>query len=197
MHAGKNDAVRETQRFSVASNLKTSDAAPMNDFPPHATCSREIGSPVGPLALFATAEGLAGLLFGSVDADGGCPPDDTANPHLNAAERQLAEYFDKRRKEFEIPFDRRGTDFQLSVWEELSCIPFGTTCSYGDIAKRLGKPGAMRAVGLANGHNPISIIVPCHRVIGANGALTGFGGGLPIKRQLLVLEDALLDILEP
>lgn len=166
----------------------------MKGFPSHTTCSREVASPVGPLVLFATGKGLAGLFFGHFEPDCGCPVDDAENLHLNAAESQLGEYFEKRRTSFEIPFDTRGTDFQLGVWKELSRIPFGTTCSYGDIAMRLDKPGAMRAVGLANGNNPISIIVPCHRVIGANGSLTGFGGGLPIKRQLLVLEGALLDI---
>jgi methylated-DNA-[protein]-cysteine S-methyltransferase len=167
----------------------------MKDLPAHATCSREIVSPVGPLVLCATDKGLAGLTFGHLDPDSGLPPDDLDNPHLNTAEIQLTEYFENRRESFEIPFDPRGTDFQLSVWQELSCIPFGTTCSYGDIARRLGKPGAMRAVGLANGNNPISIIVPCHRVIGADGSLTGFGGGLAIKRQLLVHEGALLKML--
>ena len=180
--------------FTVAPVPDPSDARPMKDFPPHTTCSREIASPVGPLVLFATEKGLAGLFFGHIEPDCGCPEDNPDNPHLNAAENQLAEYFEERRESFEIAFDPRGTDFQLSVWQELSRIPFGTTCSYGDIAKRLGKPGAMRAVGLANGNNPISIIVPCHRVIGADGSLTGFGGGLAIKRQLLVLEGALLDI---
>lgn len=166
----------------------------MKDFPPHTTCSREIASPVGPLVLFATEKGLSGLFFGNFEPGCGCPVDDPENLFLNAAESQLGEYFEKHRKSFDIVFDKRGTEFQLSVWEELSRIPFGTTCSYGDIAKRLDKPGAMRAVGLANGKNPISVIVPCHRVIGANGSLTGFGGGLAIKRQLLVLEGALLDI---
>lgn len=182
------------QRFTIARKLGVSDIRGMKDFPPHATCSREIASPVGPLVLFATKQGLAGLFFGHFEPDCGCPVDDRKNPFLNMAENQLTEYFGKRRQNFEIEFDRRGTDFQLSVWKQLSLIPFGTTCCYGDIAKRLGKPGAMRAVGLANGQNPISIIVPCHRVIGANGALTGFGGGLPIKRHLLVHEGALLEI---
>lgn len=167
----------------------------MKDYPSHATCCREIASPVGPLVLFATEQGLAGVFFGNHEPECGCPVDAAENPHLNATECQLRDYFEKRREVFEIPFDPRGTDFQLSVWRELSRIPFGTTCSYGDIANRLGKPGAMRAVGLANGNNPISIIVPCHRVIGADGSLTGFGGGLAIKRQLLVHEGSLLGIL--
>jgi methylated-DNA-[protein]-cysteine S-methyltransferase len=145
--------------------------------------------------IFATDQGLVGLLFGHFEPNCGCPVDALDQPHLNAAESQLSEYFDKKRKVFDLCFDRRGTGFQISVWQEPSQIPYGSTCSYGDIAKRLGKSGAMRAMGLANGQNPLSIIVPCHQVIGANGSLTGFGGGLAIKRQLLVHEGALLDLL--
>lgn len=166
----------------------------MKGFPDHATCSREIDSPVGKLMLFATGKGLAGLFFGHRVPPCDCPPDDPENPHLNAAEYQLAEYFEKRRLEFDIPFDRHGTAFQESVWQQLSKIPFGETCCYGDIAKRINNPNSVRAVGLANGSNPISIIVPCHRVIGANGSLTGFGGGLDIKQLLLTHEGLLLGL---
>ena len=104
------------------------------------------------------------------------------------AVEQLAEYFTGERTEFELSLDLVGTAFQRSVWSALREIPYGETCSYGEIARKLGSPGASRAVGLANGHNPIGIIVPCHRVIGANGSLTGYGGGLERKRMLLDLE---------
>ncbi|MEL7087922.1 MAG: methylated-DNA--[protein]-cysteine S-methyltransferase, partial [Planctomycetota bacterium] len=101
---------------------------------------------------------------------------------------QLAEYFDGVRQDFELPLSPQGTAFQLRVWQQLRRIPFGTTLSYGQIARRLDQPTASRAVGLANGNNPLSIVVPCHRVIGADGSLTGFGGGLKIKKHLLDLE---------
>jgi methylated-DNA-[protein]-cysteine S-methyltransferase len=102
--------------------------------------------------------------------------------------RQLLEYFAGERKEFDVPLDLSGTEFQLSVLEELQLIPYGDTVSYADIAKRIGRPKAVRAVGAANGRNPIPIIVPCHRVIGSQGDLTGFGGGLDTKEALLRLE---------
>jgi methylated-DNA-[protein]-cysteine S-methyltransferase len=104
------------------------------------------------------------------------------------ARRQLFEYFDGKRKDFDLPLSLNGTEFQLRVLEELQRIPYGETTSYGDIAKRIGRPKAMRAVGAANGRNPIPIIVPCHRVIGSGGDLTGFGGGLATKEALLRLE---------
>lgn len=102
--------------------------------------------------------------------------------------RQLDEYFAGRRREFDLPLAPRGTDFQRRVWRALSGIPYGATCSYADIAARLRNPNAVRAVGLANGRNPIPIVIPCHRVIGKDGSLTGYGGGLPIKKRLLELE---------
>lgn len=105
-----------------------------------------------------------------------------------AARQQLAEYFAGDRKDFDLPLQVSGTEFQLSVLEELQQIPYGETCSYGDIAARIGRPKAMRAVGAANGRNPIPIIIPCHRVIGSGGSLTGFGGGLDTKAALLRLE---------
>jgi methylated-DNA-[protein]-cysteine S-methyltransferase len=103
---------------------------------------------------------------------------------------QLREYFAGTRRHFELALAPRGTPFQLAVWQVLRAIPYGQTMSYGEIARGLGRPEAARAVGLANGANPLPIIVPCHRVIGADGSLTGFGGGLPIKRALLQLEGA-------
>jgi methylated-DNA-[protein]-cysteine S-methyltransferase len=105
---------------------------------------------------------------------------------------QLGEYFAGGRRNFDLPLQPRGTEFQRRVWEELARIPYGVTISYAELAARVGRPGASRAVGRANGTNPIPVIVPCHRVIGSNGALTGFGGGMPLKRALLVLEGALL-----
>lgn len=102
--------------------------------------------------------------------------------------RQLKSYFAGKLKEFDVPLVLQGTDFQLLVWRRLQKIPYGETVSYGQIARELGNPEASRAVGLANGSNPIPIIVPCHRVIGSNGNLTGFGGGLPVKQKLLTLE---------
>jgi methylated-DNA-[protein]-cysteine S-methyltransferase len=113
--------------------------------------------------------------------------DPTAAP-LPEAVRQLNEYFAGGRRHFDLPLRLIGTDFQKRVWRELTAIPFGETWSYGQLAKRLDNPNACRAVGLANGKNPIAIIVPCHRVIGADGSLTGFGGGLPRKEWLLAHE---------
>lgn len=109
--------------------------------------------------------------------------------------RQLQSYFEGKRKEFDLPLVLDGTDFQLLVWRHLQKIPYGETVSYGQLAKRIGKPDASRAVGLANGSNPIPIIIPCHRVIGSNGDLTGFGGGIPLKKKLLALESRQLSFL--
>ena len=109
-------------------------------------------------------------------------------PVFNAAKRQIAAYFAGQSQAFDLPLAADGTPFQKRVWSELAAIPFGVTISYGELARRIGNPNASRAVGLANGRNPISIIVPCHRVIGANGTLTGYGGGLARKEILLALE---------
>jgi len=110
------------------------------------------------------------------------------HPVFAEAAAQLTGYFAGERQAFDLPLAPQGTDFQLRVWQQLRLIPFGTTLSYGQLAQRLGNPNASRAVGLANGNNPLSIVVPCHRVIGANGSLTGFGGGLDTKQKLLDLE---------
>lgn len=107
---------------------------------------------------------------------------------LREAADQLRAYFGGERQSFDLPLAPRGTEFQLSVWNALQRIPYGQTTTYSTIAERIGRPAAIRAVGAANGANPIPIIIPCHRVIGANGSLTGFGGGLDVKRQLLALE---------
>jgi len=111
---------------------------------------------------------------------------------LTDVERQVGEYFAKRRRDFDLPLAPEGTAFRLRVWMELRRIPYGVTISYGELAKRIGKPTGSRAVGAANGANPIALVVPCHRVIGADGSLTGYGGGLPIKEALLQLEGARL-----
>jgi methylated-DNA-[protein]-cysteine S-methyltransferase len=148
---------------------------------------RTIDSPVGPLHLAARAAGLSHLLFARADP----PPGDgseAARATLDLAEAQLAEYFAGRRREFSVPLAAEGTEFQRAVWAALLDIPFGQTWSYSDLARRIGKPSAVRAVGAANGKNPISIIVPCHRVIGADGTLTGYGGGVTTKERLLRLE---------
>jgi methylated-DNA-[protein]-cysteine S-methyltransferase len=150
-----------------------------------------IDSPVGRLRLVATDEGLAGILW---EKDGpnrvrlNTEAEDARHPVLVETERQLKEYFAGQRKEFALKLDVVGTPFQRRVWNALLTIPFGETRSYGEIAKQIGNPGAMRAVGAANGRNPVSIVAPCHRVIGSTGKLTGFGGGLDVKAQLLELE---------
>ena len=110
---------------------------------------------------------------------------------LREAKRQLLEYFDGERRDFDLPIAPAGTAFQRRVWDELRRIPYGETVSYGELARRIGRPTASRAVGAANGRNPLAIVVPCHRVIGADGALTGYGGGLPVKETLLAHEQGI------
>jgi len=150
-------------------------------------------SPVGTLTLVASDKGLAAILWPLDDPKRLKLPVLTRgndHPVLLQAVKELGEYFVGKRTHFTVELDFAGTDFQKRVWKALLEIPFGQTRSYGDIARKLGKPSAMRAVGAANGRNPISIIAPCHRVIGANGALTGFVGGLEAKKKLLALEAA-------
>jgi methylated-DNA-[protein]-cysteine S-methyltransferase len=148
-----------------------------------------VDSPVGPLTLVARDSVLAGCYMQDQRHLPDPAPFGAADPAaFGAATEQLEEYFEGRRTAFDLPLDLVGTEFQRRVWAELAKIPYGETISYGELARRLGQPGAARAVGLANGRNPIGIIVPCHRVVGASGALTGYGGGLPRKRQLLDLE---------
>lgn len=151
------------------------------------TYFHEFPSPVGTLTLVATERGLNGLY-----PDGHAPAPEPewlrdAAPFREVC-RQLDAYFAGDLREFDIPLDLQGTPFQLKVWNALLDIPFGETIHYGEQARRIGQPQASRAVGLANGRNPISVIVPCHRVIGKNGSLTGYGGGLSMKRHLLNLE---------
>ena len=155
-----------------------------------------IESPVGPLLLAGDGQALRVLAF--AHGRSGVPDPawmpDTAGL-LEPVKRQLHEYFDGRLREFRVPLAPQGTPFQQAVWQNLRGIPYGETISYGELARRVGDPRAVRAVGAANGANPIAIIVPCHRVIGANGSLVGFGGGLPIKRALLDLERGLRRLL--
>jgi methylated-DNA-[protein]-cysteine S-methyltransferase len=150
-----------------------------------------LDSPIGELTLVSDGEALTGLYM---DAQRHRPelPATTGSDDavLAAARRQLGEYFAGQRREFDLPVRPAGTRFQREVWDALRHIPYGETAGYGELAQRLGRPGAARAVGMANGRNPIAIVVPCHRVIGANGGLTGYGGGLERKRYLLELERA-------
>jgi len=150
-----------------------------------------IDSPTGNLRLIASENALVAIQWekkaGDHERTDGLVRDDRHSV-LVETERQLNEYFAGNRREFDIPLDMRGTRFQKSVWEALLAIPFGETRSYGQIARQLGNANATRAVGAANGQNPIPIVVPCHRVVGSNGTLTGFGGGLETKAQLLSLE---------
>lgn len=155
--------------------------------------SKTIWSPVGELTLVADADGLAAILWEDDKADRvrlGVLNEKADHPVLIETERQLGEYFAGDRRTFDVPLSFAGTDFQKRVWSALLAIPFGETRSYGEIADQLGNPGASRAVGAANGRNPISIIAPCHRVVGSNGKLTGFAGGLEAKASLLDLERA-------
>jgi len=148
-------------------------------------------SPVGELTLVATDKGLAAILWENDDPARvrvKATVKDAKHPTLVKAEQQLKDYFAGKRTRFALDLDFDGTAFQKKVWAALLAIPFGETRSYADIARKIGKPKAVRAVGAANGRNPISIIAPCHRVIGSNGKLTGFAGGLKAKEKLLRLE---------
>lgn len=147
-------------------------------------------SPVGDLTLFGDGAALAGVLTPAKDGRTRVVPQDWVADHepFADAEEQLKAYFAGELREFSLPLAPVGTDWQLKVWAALTTIPFGETASYGQLAEELGRPTASRAVGMANGRNPISIIVPCHRVIGANGSLTGYAGGLERKEFLLGLE---------
>lgn len=150
-------------------------------------------SPIGPLTLVAADGRLAGVYMQVAGHEPGPSVLGTAtraeaDPVLAAADEQLRAYFAGRLTSFDLPLTLDGTGFQRSVWESLRAIPYGATTSYGEIARRIGQPSASRAVGLANGRNPVSIVVPCHRVVGADGSLTGYGGGIERKRFLLALE---------
>jgi methylated-DNA-[protein]-cysteine S-methyltransferase len=144
---------------------------------------------IGALTLVGDGEELTGLYMTDHRHRPALPPGAVRHDAAFAeARRQLAEYLSGERTEFDLPLRMEGTEFQQEVWRGLLAIPYGETVSYSELAQRIGRPGASRAVGLANGRNPISIVVPCHRVIGSSGALTGYGGGMERKRYLLDLE---------
>lgn len=153
---------------------------------------KEVDCPVGKITLLASDVGLQALLWqqhrdvvgADLDAIAQCDRNDV----FVQTEAQLQDYFDGTRRAFDVPLDLQGTDFQKRVWEQLMTIPYGETRSYGDLARALGDPHMAQAVGAANGKNPISILVPCHRVIGASGHLTGYAGGTDVKAYLLALE---------
>jgi O-6-methylguanine DNA methyltransferase len=166
----------------------------------------EIGSPIGELVLVASDAGLCHIEFGNfatreeplrrwarkwLGEAGDAPWSNRLDhPHIQAASEQLGRYFDGMLAQFDVKLDMRGTPFQRRVWEALLDVPFGEVRSYKDIAEAIGQPKAVRAVGGANNKNPIPLIVPCHRIIGASGAMVGYGGGLPIKTHLLEHERA-------
>lgn len=153
-----------------------------------------VESPVGPLLVAAADDGLHAIEFHVSRHPVARGEDDWVegdHPLLRLAAAQLREYFAGTRRTFDLPLAPDGTAFQRRVWQALATIPYGQTVSYAELASRVGKPSASRAVGAANGRNPLPIVLPCHRVIGADGSLTGFGGGLPTKRFLLELEGAL------
>lgn len=142
-------------------------------------------TPLGKIVIIENGEAITGVIFGEVLPDGvNCR--ETAL--IKSAYQQLQEYFAGKRQRFDLPLSPQGTVFQQKVWQALRQIPYGAVCSYQDIARAIGNDKACRAVGGANNKNPIAIIIPCHRVIGANGSLVGYGGGLPLKRKLLALE---------
>lgn len=150
---------------------------------------RTIDSPIGALLIAGDGDGLRFLLFSSGrDRAKPKPEWEPDRGLLREPVRQLSAYFAGKLREFDLPVAPEGTAFQRTVWRQLQRIPYGETISYGELAGRIGNPKAVRAVGLANGSNPISIVIPCHRVIGSNGSLVGYGGGLPIKQALLSLE---------
>lgn len=155
----------------------------------------EMDSPIGTLTLVSDGGALTGVFMQThrhappTEAWGPLVEVREAPPVLQDAASQLSAYFAGERTDFDLPLAPVGTDFQRRVWAALETIPYGTTWSYAQLADRIGSPGAARAVGLANGRNPISIVVPCHRVVGADGSLTGYGGGVERKRALLSLEE--------
>ena len=152
-----------------------------------------LDTPIGGLLLVGDMDALHGVYFQD-GKRGPHNPDQSWEPSerpFKEVQRQLKAYFAGKLKDFDLPLAPQGTAFQLQVWKALRTIPYGKTWSYGELARRIRRPDAQRAVGAANGQNPIPVIVPCHRVIGADGSLTGFGGGLPIKQKLLALEGAL------
>ncbi len=149
-------------------------------------------SPIGPLTIGGDETGLRFILFRTDRAPEPGLCERSACSVIGETIRQLQDYFERKLTKFDLPCRPEGTDFQMKVWRELQEIPYGSVISYGELAKRIGMPTAARAVGAANGSNPIPIVIPCHRVIGSNGKLTGYGGGVQIKETLLRLEKARL-----
>ena len=162
----------------------------MNSIHKNCTAQTTIRTPLGRLLLVRTAKGLAGAWFEGQKHHPGpiAAPEAPKDKLLQRAARELKEFFAGKREHFEVPLDLEGTAFQRAVWRRLLRIAAGTTRSYGDIAKEVGAAKAVRAVGGAVGRNPVSVIVPCHRVVGSNGSLTGYAGGIDRKRKLLELE---------
>ena len=155
-------------------------------------------SPHGRMLLTATAEGLTGVYFDGQKYHAKVQPEWRRDPHhpiLRDAGRELAEYFARERERFTIPLAPDGTVFQKSVWTAISTVAFGETVTYGELARRAGCPGSARAAGAATGRNPLTIVVPCHRIVGSSGGLTGYAGGLDRKRALLALESRTRDLL--
>ena len=155
---------------------------------------QKLSTPIGNLTLVATQAGLRAVLWPDDDIRISFPTDLTpssTDPVLTKTALQLQQYFAKERTAFDVPLDLQGTDFQQAAWQALARIPYGNTWTYKQQAEHLGRPRAVRAIGAANGKNPVSIVLPCHRVIGMNGALTGFAGGLEAKKYLLLLEGAI------
>ena len=155
---------------------------------------QKLSTPIGNLTLVATQAGLRAVLWPDDDIRISLPTDLTPSPTdpvLTKTALQLQQYFAKERTAFDVPLDLQGTDFQQAPWQALARIPYGNTWTYKQQAEHLGRPRAVRAIGAANGKNPVSIVLPCHRVIGMNGALTGFAGGLEAKKYLLLLEGAI------
>lgn len=159
----------------------------------------EFETPIGTLRIASTQTGLAHLELPRSNGRGFAGwlsryvPEARREPAFapqREAVRQILDYLAGKRRDFELPLDLRGTPFQLQVWKELARIPYGETRSYGDVARAIGNPGAVRAVGLANGSNPLPLVIPCHRVIAAGGRIGGYGGGLELKRRLLAMERA-------
>lgn len=155
---------------------------PMNEF--------ILDSPIGKLRIKASEDALSSITFNDTDASNS--PSNKSSGIINKAVKQLEEYFEGKRTIFELPLSPEGTDFQQRVWKALQSIPYGQTTTYSELSSKLGDPRAIRAVGKANGQNPIPIIIPCHRVIGANNNLIGYAGGIERKRWLLQHEGALL-----
>ena len=165
--------------------------APRRDAPLPAAFTALIPSPLGNLYATSDGQAITALFTPGHRRHPGCDAAPGASaPVLSELRRQLDEYFGGRRRHFDLPLAALGTPFQLQVWAELGRIPYGGTASYGQVAARVGVPAAVRAVGAANGRNPISVVVPCHRVVGADGSLTGYAGGVAAKRWLLEHEQA-------